>query len=102
MSGAREHTGVAKAPAGDAQVPAGNAQVPAGDAKTPEGEGQGRAGGAQQPGRPTLSCVVLTRGDRPAELARALESLRSQQGEPVETVVVGNGVEVDGLPGWVR
>lgn len=47
---------------------------------------------------PTLSCVVLTRGDRPAELARALESLRTQSGEPVETVVVGNGVEVSGLP----
>jgi len=41
-------------------------------------------------------------GDRPAELARALESVRAQHGEPVETVVVGNGVEVGGLPDWVR
>lgn len=55
-----------------------------------------------QAGLPTLSCVVLTRGDRPAELARALESVRGQEGGPVETVVVGNGVRLTGLPDWVE
>lgn len=44
-----------------------------------------------------LSCVVLTMGDRPAELRRALDSVRAQRGEQVEIVVVGNGVELSGL-----
>lgn len=50
----------------------------------------------------SVSCVVLTMGDRPAELARALESLRAQRGDVIETVVVGNGVALQGLPGWVQ
>ncbi len=50
----------------------------------------------------SVSCVVLTMGNRPEELARALESVRAQDGDPVELVVVGNGVEVSGLPGWVQ
>ena len=41
-------------------------------------------------------CVVLTMGNRPAELARALPSrCCDQDGDPVEMVVVGNGVDVD-------
>lgn len=44
-----------------------------------------------------LSCVVLTMGDRPAELRRALDSVRTQRGEPIELVVVGNGVQVPDL-----
>jgi len=44
-----------------------------------------------RPGSPTLSCVVLTRGDRPVELARALDSVRRQHGAPVQVVVVVNG-----------
>lgn len=63
--------------------------------------GAGPAATATQFRPPTLSCVVLTQGDRPAELARALESLRAQDGAPVETVVVGNGADVADLPGWV-
>ena len=47
---------------------------------------------------PSLSCVVLTMGDRPADVARALQTLRDQTGDPIETVVVGNGVQVEGLP----
>ena len=49
-------------------------------------------------GLPSLSCVVLTMGDRPDDVARALRSLRDQTGDPIETVVVGNGVQVEGLP----
>lgn len=45
--------------------------------------------------RPTLSCVVLTMGDRPVELARAVESVRGLDGVPVELLLVGNGVELD-------
>ena len=51
---------------------------------------------------PTLSCVVLTMGNRPDELERALRSVLCQEGQPVEVVVVGNGVDVDGLPAEVR
>ena len=47
------------------------------------------------PALPTLACVVLTMGDRPVELARALASVRALEGEPVELLVVGNGVDVD-------
>lgn len=46
----------------------------------------------------SLSCVVLTMGDRPVELKRALDSVRAQRGEPVEIVVVGNGADVPDLP----
>jgi len=49
-----------------------------------------------------LSCVVLTMGDRPAELDRALRSVLEQDGDPAEVVVVGNGVDVPGLPPQVR
>ena len=48
-----------------------------------------------------LSCVILTMGDRPAELNRAVDSVLAQQSE-VELVVVGNGTEVSGLPAGVK
>jgi len=48
-----------------------------------------------------LSCVILTMGDRPAELNRAIESVLAQRAE-VELVVVGNGTEVTGLPPGVK
>lgn len=51
---------------------------------------------------PTLSCVVITMGDRPAELGRALQSLHDQDGGPIEVVVVGNGADVSDLPPEVR
>ncbi|NNG40196.1 glycosyltransferase family 2 protein [Flexivirga sp. ID2601S] len=41
-------------------------------------------------------------GDRPAELARALETLRAQEGVALDVVIVGNGWEPVGLPDWVR
>lgn len=52
--------------------------------------------------RPALSCVILTRGDRPAELAAAVGSVLAQSGDAVEVVVVGNGADVTGLPEPVR
>ena len=45
-----------------------------------------------------MSCVVITMGDRPAELGRALQSLHDQDGGPIEVVVVGNGADVSDLP----
>ncbi|MFL6139018.1 MAG: glycosyltransferase family 2 protein [Frankiaceae bacterium] len=46
--------------------------------------------------------MILTRGDRPAELAAAVDSVLAQDGDPVEVVVVGNGADVPGLPSVVR
>ena len=46
----------------------------------------------------TVSCVILTMGDRPAEVSRAIDSVLAQRGPQVELVVVGNGAEVTGLP----
>ena len=50
----------------------------------------------------TLSCVILTMGNRPAEVIRAIDSVLAQHGTPVELVVVGNGADVTGLPAGVR
>ena len=50
----------------------------------------------------TLSCVILTMGDRPAEVNRAIDSVLAQRGAEVELIVVGNGAEVTGLPAGVR
>ena len=47
---------------------------------------------------PTVGCVVLTQGDRPDELRRALESVLSQRGVDVDAVVVGNGCAPDDVP----
>jgi GT2 family glycosyltransferase len=38
-----------------------------------------------------LSCVILTMGDRPAELARAISSAQALDGPCVEVIVVRNG-----------
>jgi GT2 family glycosyltransferase len=48
-----------------------------------------------------LSCVILTMGNRPAELKRAIDSVLAFETE-IELVVVGNGTEVPGLPDGVR
>src|SRR5260370_32987477 len=50
----------------------------------------------------TLSCVILTMGDRPAEVNRAIDSVLAQRGPQVELVVVGNGADVTGLPAGGR
>jgi GT2 family glycosyltransferase len=72
-------------------------------------EGTERSGPATAPGAVateraalTLSCVILTMGDRPAEVNRAIDSVLTQRGADVELVVVGNGTEVTGLPPGVR
>lgn len=46
-----------------------------------------------------LSVVVLTMGNRPAELARAVRSALDQEDVDIEVVLVGNGVTGDWLPG---
>ncbi len=46
----------------------------------------------------TLSCVILTMGDRPAELDRAVRSVLAQSGPAVQTVVVANGAGLARLP----
>lgn len=49
-----------------------------------------------------LGAVVLTMGNRPAELTALLDSVAAQHGPAIETVVVANGVEVPPLPEGVR
>lgn len=51
----------------------------------------------------TLGVVVLTMGNRPAELVALLESVRAQEGSEsgVRTVVLGQGAELPELPEWV-
>lgn len=51
---------------------------------------------------PTIAAVVLSMGNRPVELAHALETLREQVRVDIDCVVVGNGWEPTGLPDWVR
>jgi GT2 family glycosyltransferase len=51
---------------------------------------------------PTVGVVVLTQGERPAELARGLESVLRQVDVSLDVVVVGNGWEPSGLPADVR
>ena len=47
-----------------------------------------------------LSCVILTMGDRPAEVERAVASALALD-TSVEVVVVGNGADVPGTPAGV-
>jgi GT2 family glycosyltransferase len=50
----------------------------------------------------SVSCIILTMGDRPAELDRAIASVVAQQGDPAEIIVVANGVDVPPIPDGVR
>ncbi|SEG90879.1 hypothetical protein SAMN04489712_12765 [Thermomonospora echinospora] len=47
----------------------------------------------------TFSVVVLTMGNRPTELARAVRSALDQENVDVEVILVGNGVPGDWTPG---
>jgi GT2 family glycosyltransferase len=47
---------------------------------------------------PSVGVVILTQGSRPAELSRAVASVRAQSGVEVDLVVVGNGWQPTGLP----
>ncbi|RAJ40374.1 GT2 family glycosyltransferase [Kitasatospora sp. SolWspMP-SS2h] len=49
-----------------------------------------------------LGAVIITMGNRPAELNALIESVRAQQGPPVELAVVGNGAPLPVLPEGVR
>jgi GT2 family glycosyltransferase len=46
-----------------------------------------------------LGAVVLTMGTRPAELAELLRTVEKQQGDPIDVLVVGNGIKASELPG---
>lgn len=53
-----------------------------------------------EPATVTVSCIILTLGDRPGELRRAVQSVQAQHGDPVEIVVVANGGQVtEATPG---
>jgi hypothetical protein len=49
-----------------------------------------------------LGCVLLTMGDRDQELARAIRSVQDQAGDPIEVVVVANGVPAPTVPPDVK
>ena len=51
---------------------------------------------------PRFGCVVLTQGDRPEELRRAVDSILAQKQVDVDVVVVGNGWIPTGLPEGVK
>jgi GT2 family glycosyltransferase len=51
---------------------------------------------------PRVGAVLLSMGNRPAELERALATLHAQEGVELDVVLVGNGWEPTGLPSWVR
>ncbi|MBT2451308.1 glycosyltransferase family 2 protein [Streptomyces sp. ISL-43] len=49
-----------------------------------------------------LGAVVITMGNRPDDLKALLDSVARQDGDPVQVVVVGQGVKVSGVPEGVR
>jgi GT2 family glycosyltransferase len=49
-----------------------------------------------------LGAVVITMGNRPAELRALLDSVAGQDGDRIEVVVVGNGTPVPDVPAGVR
>src|SRR5699024_3899564 len=51
---------------------------------------------------PTLSCVLLTMGTRPAEPRRAIASVPEQDDADVEVVVVSNGADLPELPEGIK
>lgn len=61
----------------------------------------GAPGGQTESTPPSVGVVILTRGNRPAELQRAVASAQAQQGVDVDVVVVGNGWQPQGLPAGV-
>ena len=51
---------------------------------------------------PSVTAVLLSMGNRPAELAVALDTLLAQEGVDLEVVLVGNGWEPEGIPDGVE
>jgi GT2 family glycosyltransferase len=54
------------------------------------------------PALTTVGAVVLSMGNRPVELQKALDTLLAQQGVDLDVVLVGNGWRPEGLPARVR
>lgn len=52
--------------------------------------------------RPRVGVVVLTMGQRPEDLSRAIKSVLAQQLVVLDVIVVGNGWRPEFLPGGVR
>ncbi len=50
----------------------------------------------------SLGAVIITMGNRPEELKRLLDSVATQDGDPIQVVVVGNGAALPDLPAGVR
>ncbi|WP_331732869.1 glycosyltransferase family 2 protein (plasmid) [Streptomyces avidinii] len=50
---------------------------------------------------PTIGVVVLTMGDREAELQALMDSVAAQEGVPATVVVLGQGVKLPALPAGV-
>ena len=59
-------------------------------------------GAPGSPELPRIGAVLLTMGNRPDDLDRALTSLLDQAGVELDVVVVGNGWQPVGLPAGVR
>ena len=55
-----------------------------------------------RPAAVKLSCVIVTMGNRPAELERAIESTAALRAGGAELVVVGNGADVPPVPAGVQ
>lgn len=51
---------------------------------------------------PTFGCIVLTQGNRPAQLKAAISSILGQVGVTTDVVVVGNGWQPKSLPEGVK
>ena len=54
------------------------------------------------PALTTVGAVVLSMGNRPVELEKALDTLLAQRGVDLDVVLVGNGWRPEGLPDRVR
>jgi GT2 family glycosyltransferase len=52
--------------------------------------------------KPSVGVVLLSMGNRPHELARALEALGRQRDVEMDVLLLGNGWVPEGVPDWVR
>lgn len=55
-----------------------------------------------EPTGPEVDVVLLSMGNRPQELAHALQTLHQQTGVRLNVVLVGNGWRPTGVPDWVH
>lgn len=51
---------------------------------------------------PQVGVVLLSMGNRPAELQRSLAALEAQEGVSMDVFLLGNGWVPEGVPEWVR